>query len=296
VGARDPARAQAYATLHGIPNVAASYADLIARDDVDLVYVALPAAMHAEWSIRALEAGKAVLCEKPFAMSASEARAMVAAAKRADRPLIEAFHYRHHGVLRRAFEIASSGKIGRLKHADAAFEVPIAYDSQELRWVAPLGGGALMDLGCYCIHALRMVAAGEPQVERASATIQNGVDAGMDAELRFADGLTARARCSMVASPPNARLFVEGERGSFEILNFVAPQIGCRFTVTVDGTTTVEATDGPSTFAAQLAHVGDVLLRGATPLAGGADAIANMTAIDSIYAAAGVQRPQPGRT
>jgi predicted dehydrogenase len=100
----------------------------------------------------------------------------------------------------------------------------------------------------------------------------------------------------MVAEKFRARLFVEGERGSLEILNFIAPQMGCRVTITVDGVATEGPTDGPSTYAAQLSHVADVLLRGATPLVGGTDAIANMEAIDAIYAAAGVPRTfaQPG--
>ncbi len=296
VGARDVARARDFAAQHGIAHVAESYAELVARDDVDLVYNALPPAMHLEWSVRAMDAGKAVLCEKPFAMSAAEAREMVDASKRTGRPLIEAFHYRHHNVLRRAFDIAAGGKIGRLQRADAMFDVPIAYAPEELRWAAPLGGGALMDLGCYPVHALRTILRAEPHVERAIAKIQHGVDAEMDAGLLFPGGVTAHLHCSMIAAKFAARLFVEGERGSIEILNFIAPQMGCRFTVTVDGTSTIEPVDGLSTYGAQLAHVADVLLRGATPLAGGADAIANMQTIDDLYAAADVPRPnaQPG--
>jgi predicted dehydrogenase len=291
VGARDKSRAEAYAKKHDIPNVAEGYADLVARDDVDLVFNALPPGMHLEWSIRALEAGKAVLCEKPFAMSALEARSMTEAAERTGRPLIEAFHYRHHAVLRRAFEIAASGRLGKLNHAEAVFEVPIAYDPNELRWVARLGGGALMDLGCYCVHGLRTITRREPKVVRASCDMQHGVDATTDAELDLGDGLTAHLRTSMVSKGFAARLFLEGDKGSIEVLNFIAPQIGCRFTVTAEGKSETLPTDGAPTYAAQLAHVGDVLLRGATPLAGGADAIANMAAIDAIYAAAGVERP-----
>jgi predicted dehydrogenase len=299
VGARDKGRAQAYARQHDIPHVADGYADLVARDDVDLVFNALPPGMHLEWSVRALEAGKAVLCEKPFAMSAHEARTMREAAERHGRPLIEAFHYRHHAVLRRAFEIVGSGRLGKLKRAEAVFEVPIAYNPNELRWVAPLGGGALMDLGCYCVHGLRTITRREPKVVRANCDIQHGVDATTDAEFDFGDGLSGSLHTSMVSKGFAARLFLEGENGSIEILNFIAPQIGCRFTLTTDGKSELLPTEGPPTYAAQLSHVGDVLLRGAKPLAGGADAIANMAAIDAIYAAAKVERPhglQPDAT
>lgn len=290
VGARDKSRADTYAKQHEIPHVANGYADLVKRDDVDLVFNALPPGMHAEWTIRALEAGKPVLCEKPFAMSADDARTMVDAARRTNQTLIEAFHYCHHNVLRRAFEIATSGQLGKLKRAEAVFDVPIAYRPDELRWVAPLGGGALMDLGCYCVHGLRTITRREPKVVRATCAMQHGVDATTDADLDFGDGLTAHLHTSMVPEKFGARLFVEGDKGSVEVLNFIAPQIGCRFTVTVDGKSEALPTDGLPTYAAQLAHVGDVLLRGAKPLTGGDDAIANMAAIDAIYAAAGVAR------
>lgn len=125
VGARDTSRAQAFAKEHDIPGVAADYAELVARDDVDLVYNALPPGMHLEWTVRALEAGKAVLCEKPFALNVAQAREMVEAGRRTGQPLIEAFHYRHHNVLRRAFTRVGSGMLGRIKRAEAVFDVPM---------------------------------------------------------------------------------------------------------------------------------------------------------------------------
>jgi predicted dehydrogenase len=290
LGARDPSRAMEFAKTHDIPHVAASYADLVARDDVDLVYNALPASLHAQWSIAALEHGKAVLCEKPFAMGALEARAMVEASSRAQKPLIEAFHYRHHQVLKRAFAIARD-ELGPLTKAEAVFDVGIPFVEGELRWTAGLGGGALMDLGCYCVHALRTAIGAEPTVERATATVERGVDATTSATLRFPGGLRAALHCSMAPGSRTSLLRIEGEKGSLEIQNFIAPQMGCRFTVHSGGLARTEPVEGPSTFAAQLAHVCDVLLRGAQPLAGGQDAIANMTAIDRIYEAAGVRRP-----
>jgi predicted dehydrogenase len=289
VAARDPARAEAFAAAHGLPFTSASYSELIAREDIDLVYVALHISAHAEWSIRALEAGKAVLCEKPFAFSAGEARAMVAAAEAAGRPLIEAFHYRHHPVLRRAFEMAADGALGSLIDAEALFEVTIPYAPEELRWRADLGGGALMDLGCYCVHALRTLA-GEPEVTAAKARMARGVDAAMEVSLTFPGGVTARLATAMDPERPVARLRLKGEKGSLEITPFVAPQLGCQFTLDLGEGPVSQPAEGPTTFACQLAHVVDVMLHGATPLTGGADAIANMVAIDAIYETAGVAR------
>ncbi len=290
VAARDPARAQSFASAHGIPHMAADYAGLIGRADIDLVYNALPPSAHAEWTIKALEAGKAVLCEKPFAMNAEEARVMVAAAERCGKPLIEAFHNRTHRVMRRMIDIVRGGEIGALKTAEAIFDVGIHNTPTELRWLPALGGGALMDLGCYCVHALRSIAGCEPAVVAAHCDVAGGVDETTAADLVFPGGLRASLHASMHPGPFKAMLIVVGETGSLTISNFLAPQNGCDFIVTANGRPRIEPTDGPSTYEAQLAHVGDVLLRGAAPLTGGADAVANMACIDAIYAKAGYER------
>jgi predicted dehydrogenase len=291
VAARDKDRAKAFAAENDIPHVPDGYSELIARPDVDLVYVALPPAAHKSMSIEAVKSGKAVLCEKPFAMNAAEARAMVSAAAEARQPLIEAFHNRFHRLMRRAVEIVASGELGRLVAAEAVFDVPIPYRPGELRWtVSQGGGGALMDLGCYCLHALRTLAACEPKVASARCTVEHGVDETTIAELSFPDGMTAKLHTSMTPSRAVATVRIKGEKGSLELVNFVAPQNGGRLTVDAQGKTRVEPVDGPSTYDAQLAHVGDVLLRGATPLTGGADAVANMACIDAIYEAAGYVR------
>jgi len=283
VAARDPARAKAYAAEHGIAHVAADYAALIARKDVDLIYNALPPAGHPEWTIKALEAGKAVLCEKPFARNADLARTMTEAARKAGRPLIEAFHYRYHNVIRRAEAIVQSGELGTLTAAEAVFQVPIPFREGELRWIDEQGGGALMDLGCYPIHALRTLIGSEPTLVSASAMLERGVDVETRAAFTFGD-VPATMACAMNAATPAARLTLTGTRGKLDIVNFLAPQIGCLFTVTVDGVTRQEDTTGLSTYEAQLAHVVDVLANGATPLTGGSDAVANMTVIDAVRA------------
>ncbi|HUZ13625.1 MAG TPA: Gfo/Idh/MocA family oxidoreductase [Caulobacteraceae bacterium] len=287
VAARDPARARAYAETHAIPGVAAGYAELVRRGDVDVVYNALPPAAHAEWTIAALEAGKAVLCEKPFAMDAAQARSMVDAAEVRGLMLLEAFHYRHHQVFRRAEALVKGGALGALRRARAEFRVTVARGPQELRWRADLGGGGLMDLGCYPVHALRTLVGTAPEIASATATFEGGVDVDLSASLVFAGGVEAQIACAMKAPAPAASLTLEGDRGRVEIINFLAPQLGCRFTTTLDGVTTVQPTDGPSTYAAQLADLAEVLAGRARPLTGGTDAIANMAAIEAIYAAAG---------
>jgi predicted dehydrogenase len=287
VAARDPERARAYAAEHGIPIVAKDYESLIARDDIDLIYNALPPAGHKRWTIAALEAGKDVLCEKPFARNAGEARDMVAAADASGRKLIEAFHYRLHNVMRAAVALAHEGALGELRSAQALFNGPIPKTPGELRWSAEQGGGALMDLGCYPVHALRSVVGAEPEITAASCQLEGGVDAATRASLVFPGGVTASLETSMIAEGFAANLIVIGERGSLEIRNFVAPQIGCQFVTNIDGERRDHGVDGPSTYVAQLTYVADVL-GGRTPqITGGADAIANMATIDAIYRAAG---------
>jgi predicted dehydrogenase len=289
VAARDPGRARAYAAEHGIPNVAGDYDALVRHGEVDLVYNALPPAAHARWSIAALDAGKHVLCEKPFTMNASQVGPMIAAAGRSGRVLVEAFHYRHHAVMQRAVAIVRSGELGRLESAEAFFEVPIPWREGELRWTREQGGGALMDLGCYPMHCLRSLIGSEPRVLRATCAMEHGVDVTTAAELDFS-GVPATLRASMKPERFGATVRLKGTQGTLEILNFVAPQLGCRFSVTAAGKTREEPTDGPATYVAQLAELGDVLLRGKKQLVSNADSLANMTAIDSIYDKAGVDR------
>lgn len=287
VAARDPARAAAYASDHNIAGVAEDYAALVARDDVDLVYNGLPPSGHLEWTLKALDAGKAVLCEKPFAMNAGEARTMVDAAASAGRPLIEAFHYRYHQVMRQAVDMVRSGALGTLHRGYAMFDAPIRRTPDELRWRRDLGGGALMDLGCYPVHALRSLFGEEPKIREARATFEDGVDARMNAALVFSGGIVAEMSTSMTADAFGARLTLGGSRGRMEIINFLAPQRGCRFVTTIDGVTKEHPVDGPSTYEAQLDHVVEVMTKGTAPLTGGADSVGNMAAIDAIYAAAG---------
>jgi predicted dehydrogenase len=287
VAARDPGRARAYAAEHGIPIVADSYEALVRRDDIDLIYNALPPAGHKAWTIAALEAGKDVLCEKPFAGNAGEARDMVAAAEASGRRLIEAFHYRFHNVMRAAVALVREGALGKPVSAEAVFEGPIPKTPGELRWSAEQAGGALMDLGCYPVHALRSLFGAEPEVTEASCVFEDGVDTVTKATFAFPGGATARLATSMVASGFAANLTLTGERGSLEIQNFIAPQIGCRFVTVIDGERREHGVEGSSTYGAQLAHVAEVLAGKTAQITGGADAIGNMAAIDAIYRAAG---------
>ena len=285
VAARDPARARNFADVHGVPKVADNYAALLARDDIDLVYIALPPAAHRQWAEQAAAAGKAVLCEKPFALDVADAVAMVAAAEAAGQPLIEGFHYRFHAMFRSVERLIADGAIGRPTGANAWLQYPIPDGADEHRWSPALGGGALMDLGCYPLHALRTLFRAEPEVIAADRTIERDVDACMSARLRFPGGAGGAIRASMRTDAPSSGIVVTGERGRIEVRNFILPQRGAEARLIADGRETSIAIEGASTYAAQLDHVIDVMRGRAPPLTGGADAIANMRAIDAIRAA-----------
>src|SRR5436190_1784336 len=188
VAARDPTRAAIFARKHGIPRVADSYAALLADPEIDAIYNPLPNSLHATWTIQALEAGKHVLCEKPLASNADEARSMADAARRCDRVLVEAFHYRYHPLAARMRAIIDSGALGTVQHIEATMCIPLPIPG-DIRYQWKLAGGATMDVGCYAISLVRFLAGAEPEVLRAHARLSSAkVDRWISADFQFADG------------------------------------------------------------------------------------------------------------
>ena len=278
VGARDPSKAQAYAAEHDIPAAVGSYQALVERDDIDLVYCGLPPSVHLDTCRAALGAGKMLLIEKPYAFDADAARAIAAAADAAGKPALEAYHYRFHSLFARAEALLKDGAIGRIVRARGEFEAEISRAPGELRWIPEMGGGGTMDLGCYVLHAFRTLL-GEGEVLSAKADMVDGVDATMEAELRFGD-VPAWMRCSMLA-PRNDWIEIEGTNGTLRMNRFVSPHYGGNLVLTTARGTITEDPSGPSTYAAQLDHALRVFQGEVEPLTGGADAIATMELIDA---------------
>jgi predicted dehydrogenase len=281
VGARDPAKAEAYAAEHGIPAAVGSYQALVERDDVDLVYCGLPPSVHLDACRAASAAGKMLLIEKPFAFDAAAAHAIVAAAEAAGKPALEAYHYRFHSLFGRAETLLKDGAIGRIVRAQGEFEAEIARAPGELRWLPEMGGGATMDLGCYVLHAFRTLL-GEGEVLSATADMIDGVDAMLEADLRFGE-VSAWMRCSMLA-PRNDWIEIEGTGGTLRLNRFVSPHYGGSLVLTTPKGKITEEPSGPSTYAAQLDHAVQVFRGKAAPLTGGGDAIATMELIDACRA------------
>ena len=288
VAARERDRAEAFAQLHGIPRVHDTYEGLLADDSIDAIYNPLPNSAHAEWSIRALQAGKHVLCEKPLASNAAEAAEMVTVASRSGRILMEAFHWVYHPAAARLEEIVR--RLGPLRRAEAVFLANIA-DEGDIRYQLALGGGSLMDLGCYCVHALRTISGEEPTVLSARATERPpGVDQSMQAELAFPSGWEGRIRSSFAGpAEPVWFLVFEGVGGRARLENFVKPHLGHRITAELStGESIDEELSLRSSYAFQLEALRDAAAGELTLRTGGHDAIANMAAIDAIYLAAGL--------
>ncbi len=289
VASRSLDSARRYADTHSIAIAYGSYDELLADPTIQLVYVALPPSEHARWSIAALEAGNDVLCEKPIAMNAVEAQAMVDAASRTGHRLVEAFHDRYHPLSHAIDDVVASGRLGALRTLTADFSVEIPFDPASLRHAPELGGGALMDLGCYPVHWVRALMGDEPTVLDAVGTPNAlGTDESITATLGFASGVTATVTASMaVGRPLSSTLVVEGDLGVLEVGNLVFPSNGHTLKETVAGIDHPRTVAGLATYDHQLAAILAALTDN-TPLpTEGSDIIGNMTVIDAIYAASG---------
>ncbi len=291
VAARDPARAVAFAAKHGIASVCPDYDALVADEGVDAVYNPLPNGLHAEWTIKALEAGKHVLCEKPFTSNADEAAEVAAVAERTGKVVMEAFHYRYHPLAARMQEIMASGELGTLARVEAWVSFPLVRFS-DIRYQYELGGGALMDAGCYAVHFARLLGGEEPAVLAAEAKLHSPeVDRAMTAELRFPSGHTGRVTCSLWSkSLLHVAARAAGADGELRVLNPLAPQIYHRLSVRTRGRSRVEHLPRRTTYAYQLDAFLAAVLRGEPILTPPADSIANMRVIDAIYLSAGMKR------
>jgi predicted dehydrogenase len=298
IAARDRARAAAYAAEHGVEQALASYADVVAAPDVEAVYNPLPNVLHGRWNLAAIDAGKHVLSEKPFAANAEEAVDVAAAAHARGVLVAEGFHYLHHPVTRRLHELLASGELGELVHVETTLEIqdPGARDP---RWSLALAGGATMDLGCYSLHAQRVLApwaGGEPELVAARAGErpgEPGVDEWLEARLRFPSGATGVARCHMASDRRRMTYRVIGSRGEALVANFVEPHRDDRLVIRTPAGEHVERHGTRSSYTYQLEAFVRAVREGAPLPVDVDDAVANMRLIDACYVAAGL-RPRQG--
>ncbi|HWF35760.1 MAG TPA: Gfo/Idh/MocA family oxidoreductase [Solirubrobacteraceae bacterium] len=283
VASRSPDAAERYAREHRIARAHGSYEALLADPEVEVVYISLPNALHLEWTVRALQAGKHVLCEKPLGRRAAEVEAAFDVAERQGRVLMEAFMYRHNPQTHRLLELVASGIVGRVRLIRSAFSFH-ARDAGNARLSAGLDGGALMDLGCYCVNASRLLG-GEPERVSAEQVLGgDGVDVVFAATMGLEDDVLAVFDCGL-ALDPRDEFEVVGEEGSL----FLGDPWHCRKPV-------IEVRHGEGVNRVKVPVVNSYRLeaenmsaavRGeAEPLLGREDAVGQALVIEALYRAA----------
>jgi predicted dehydrogenase len=229
VGARDGARAASYAAAHGIARGVEGYTRVIEDPEVDAIYIGLTNDAHLPWTLRAIAAGRPVLCEKPLVLDAAEVAKIIAAQARAGMPVLEAFAYRYHPQIARLRDILAAGRLGDLVSLEAAIGMTLPREDARC-WSPELGGGALLDIGCYAVNLIRLAAGREPLRAAAVARTVGGVDATLSGLLDFGDGLAATVTCSFTAA--RGQSFVA--RGSRGVARLAIPYSGGGRTVGIE--------------------------------------------------------------
>ncbi len=290
IAARNKDRAAGFAQYHNIPHVLDSYEDVINDEKINAVYNPLPISAHHEWSIKALRAGKHVLCEKSLASNAKEAKEMMAVADETGLVLMDAFHYRYHPIFIRAKAIYDSGDLGDIHTISATFHVPVPIDTDDIRMIYATGGGVTMDIGCYPISWVRHITGEEPVTVTAEAEVgPPNVDVMLNAQMEFPSGAKATTSGDMRGSASfTAELIVTGSKGSMKVNNPLVPQIGNSIELNIDGNSSVETFDRRATYGYQLDAFIDAVDNGTTPFTSAADAVKQMALIDRCYEAAGL--------
>jgi predicted dehydrogenase len=288
VGSRDGEKARAYADARGIERAHGSYEALLEDPDVDIIYNSLPNSMHLPWAIRALEAGKHVLCEKPLSRRAADVEAAFDVADRAGLVLTEGFMWRHHPQVARVQELVAAGAIGVLRviRSDFAFNL---LDEGDVRMQQAMDGGALMDVGTYCVSASRTFAGGEPVAAHAQRIVGgDGVDLALAGVLRFDGDVLGVFDCAFTGP---ARHFVEllGSEGSLRLADpwhARGEQVIERRGLDPDQDAERIAVPAVNHYALEIADL-EAAARGEhPPRLGRADAVGQARAIEMLYASA----------
>jgi D-xylose 1-dehydrogenase (NADP+, D-xylono-1,5-lactone-forming) len=288
VASRDAGRAEAYARDRGIERAYGSYEELLADPDVEAVYISLPNSLHVEWSIRALEAGKHVLCEKPLSRRAEEVERAFDVAEQSGRLLMEAFMYRHNPQTARLKELVDGGAIGRLRLVRAAFSFPLA-DAGNVRLDASLDGGGLMDVGCYCVSGTRLLGGEPEQVYGEQVLGASGVDELFTGTMRLPGDVLVQFDAGLVL-PERDELEAIGEEGSL----FLDDPWHCkRPVIELRRARGVEeiAVEPADSYRLELENLSDASRGEAEPLLGREDAVGQARAIEALYRSAAGGRP-----
>ncbi len=290
VASRSQAKADAYAREHKIKRAYGSYAALLADPEIDVIYNPLPNHLHAEWSIKAAEAGKHVFCEKPLALTLAEVDAMAAASQSSGKLIIEAFAYRAHPHMRKIKEIITSGQLGRIKMVHGSFSF-VMTNKDDIRWDPAMGGGALWDIGCYPLSFARTVLGTEPlEVFGWQVTSPSGIDEIFAGQLRFPGDIYFQVDCSFKI-PDHVFMEIVGDEGALNIPQPFNTAARKNLYLTRTGKTTTIVVKGPDPYAAEVENFADALLLGKPPATTLADSRLNTAAILALLESAKTGQP-----
>ena len=287
VASRDEQTAREFADRQGIPEHYGSYEALLHDERIDAVYNPLRNSLHREWTIRAAEKGKHILCEKPLALSAAECREMERAAAANGVKLMEAFMYRFHPRTERVVEMVRTGVVGELRMIRSTFTFLLSRPDN-IRWMPEFGGGALMDVGCYCVNISRTIAASEPVAVRATANWgSTGVDEQLVGTLRFASGVLAQFDCALTMERCEA-YEVAGTEGHLRVPAAFLP--GTSNAVVEEhrgrGEVVEHTIEGADEYRLMVEHFADCVLNDLPVRYTAAEAARNMRVIEALYESA----------
>jgi len=290
VASRSAESAEAYARKWNIPRAHASYEALLADPEIDVIYISLPNHMHAEWTIKALEAGKHVLCEKPLALSVDEVDAVAAAAQKHGRVVAEAFMYRHHPQTLKAQELVANGSLGTLKLLRGDFSFVLDREG-DIRFDPAMGGGSIWDVGCYPISYMRSVVRAEPlEVFGWQVTGLTGIDDTFIGQMRFAGDVYAQFESSFVI-PFHAYMEIVGSEATLVIPKPFKPGVNEKIFLIRDGKTETIKVKGQELYLGEVEDMADAILLGKTPRVTLEDSRANIVVIKALLESARVNKP-----
>lgn len=287
VASRDLQTAADFAQALNIPQAYGDYQALLEDDAIDAVYIPLPNSLHREWVIKAAAAGKHILCEKPLALTAAECAEMAVAARQHGVKLMEAFMYRFHPRTERVLTMVQSGALGDVHQIHAAFTFRLTH-RENIRFRPELGGGALMDVGCYCVNVARTLAGREPVSVQARAHWgETGVDDRLAGTLQFADGLIAQFDCALTMARRESYL-VAGTERFLEVPNAFLPGTADVEIIERDGRgqPVIHTVDGADEYQLMVEHFADCVLHDRPLRYDVAEAAANMRTIEALYRSA----------
>jgi predicted dehydrogenase len=287
IASRDQARADAFAAEHGIPTAYGSYQALLADEGIECVYIALPNSLHGEWARAAIEAGKHVLCEKPLTPTAEEARSLFEFAEERGVVLMEAFMFRHHPKTMKLREILERGEIGEPRVVRMKFHFKTAEPATDIRYDPELAGGALRDVGCYCVSMASYLAGSAPDTVAATARMSDsGIDEQFSATLAFGNDLLAVLDCGMY-SPVDVGVEVLGTEGRATVaMPWYAHLEPLSIELEREGETIRIPTPGPNAYRLEIDNV-SVAARGeGTAEISAEETVRNLTTIERLLEAA----------